>query len=171
MVAKEYSKALYELAEELNNVDVIKIQFNNVIQLLKDDELINFFNSSAVKTNEKKDILLKSFEGFSEKLIHFLYVLLDNNRFNLINEIYEEFINFYYEKNNMISIKLFSAEKLKEREIKTIINSLEKRFDNKKIIYENIVDNSLIGGIRVLANGIEINMNVKTSILDLKNSL
>ena len=43
MVAKEYSKALYELAEELKLIDLINEQFNNVISLLKDKELMDFF--------------------------------------------------------------------------------------------------------------------------------
>ena len=45
------------------------------------------------------------------------------------------------------------------------------RVVDKKIVYENIVDSSLIGGIKVLANDTLINLNTKTSIDNLKNSL
>ena len=82
-----------------------------------------------------------------------------------------KFIDIYLNKNDMISIKLFSAEKLKENDINRIIELLRPRFNNKKIVYENIVDSSLIGGIKVLANDTLINLNTKTSIDDLKNSL
>ena len=171
MVAKEYSKALHELAEELKVVDLIKDEFKDVINLLKDKELMDFFTSPVIKANEKKDVISKSFKGFSKDFIHFLYVLIDNKRFHLINEIYNEFININLEKNNTISIKLFSAELLKETEVKRILDLLKNRYNNKKIVYENIVDSSLIGGIRVLANDTEININAKDSILNLKNSL
>ena len=171
MVAREYSKALYELAEELKLIDLINEQFNNVISLLKDKELMDFFKSPVIKANNKKEVLSKSLNGFNIDFIHFLYVLIDNNRFNLINEIYCEFNKINLEKNNTISIKLYSAELLKESEVKRILDLLKNRFNNKKIIYENIVDNSLIGGIRVLANDTEININTKSSIHNLKNSL
>ena len=171
MVAKEYSKALHELAEELKVVDLIKDEFKEVINLLKDKELMEFFTSPVIKANEKKEVISKSFKGFNKDFVHFLYVLIDNNRFNGINEIYNEFININLEKNNTISIKLFSAELLKETEVKRILDLLKNRFNNKKIVYENIVDSSLIGGIRVLANDTEININAKDSILNLKNSL
>ena len=139
--------------------------------LLENQEMMSFFTNPVIKANEKKDLIRKSFKDFNENFIYFLYVLIDNNRFINIHDIYEKFIDIYLNKNNMISIKLFSAEKLKENDINRIIGLLGARFNNKKIVYENIVDSSLIGGIKVLANDTLINLNTKTSIDDLKNSL
>lgn len=171
MVAKEYAKALHEIAEELNILDIIKNQYKITLDLLKDQEMMSFFTNPIIKSNEKKDLIKKSFSDFNENFVYFLYVLIDNNRFNYINDIYEKFIDIYLNKKDMISIKLFSAEKLKENDINRIIELLRPRFNNKKIVYENIVDSSLIGGIKVLANDTLINLNTKTSIDDLKNSL
>ena len=171
MVAKEYAKALHEIAEELNIFDIIKNQYKITLDLLKDQQMMSFFTNPVIKSNEKKDLIKKSFSDFNENFVYFLYVLIDNSRFNYINDIYEKFIDIYLNKNDMISIKLFSAEKLKENDINRIIELLRPRFNNKKIVYENIVDSSLIGGIKVLANDTIINLNTKSSIDDLKNSL
>ena len=171
MVANEYAKALHEIAEELNILDIIKNQYKITLDLLKDQEMMSFFTNPVIKSHEKKDLIKKSFSDFNENFVYFLYVLIDNSRFNYINDIYEKFIDIYLNKNDMISIKLFSAEKLKENDINRIIELLRPRFNNKKIVYENIVDSSLIGGIKVLANDTLINLNTKTSIDDLKNSL
>lgn len=171
MVAKEYAKALHEIAEELNIFDIIKNQYKITLDLLKDQQMMSFFTNPVIKSNEKKDLIKKSFSDFNENFVYFLYVLIDNSRFNYINDIYEKFIDIYLNKNDMISIKLFSAEKLKENDINRIIELLRPRFNNKKIVYENIVDSSLIGGIKVLANDTLINLNTKSSIDDLKNSL
>ena len=171
MVAKEYAKALHEIAEELNIFDIIKNQYKITLDLLKDQQMMSFFTNPVIKSNEKKDLIKKSFSDFNENFVYFLYVLIDNSRFNYINDIYEKFIYIYLNKNDMISIKLFSAEKLKENDINRIIELLRPRFNNKKIVYENIVDTSLIGGIKVLANDTLINLNTKSSIDDLKNSL
>ena len=171
MVAKEYAKALHEIAEELNIFDIIKNQYKITLDLLKDQQMMSFFTNPVIKSNEKKDLIKKSFSDFNENFVYFLYVLIDNSRFNYIDDIYEKFIDIYLNKNDMISIKLFSAEKLKENDINRIIELLRPRFNNKKIVYENIVDSSLIGGIKVLANDTIINLNTKSSIDDLKNSL
>ena len=69
MVAKEYSKALHELAEELKVVDLIKDEFEKVINLLKDNELMNFFTSPVIKANEKKDVIIKSLKNFNNDFI------------------------------------------------------------------------------------------------------
>ena len=50
-------------------------------------------------------------------------------------------------------------------------NLLKNRFNNKKIIYENIVDNSLIGGIRVLANEVSTIINSLVKLDELRNKV
>ena len=171
MVEKEYAKALYELAEELNNVNVIEEELKAISSICSDEETMKFFNSPSVQIENKKKVVLKSFKDFNETLINFLFVLLDNRRFNLINNIYEEFSKIILNKNNIVSIKLVSAKKLDKNQIDKITLSIRLKFNNKKLIVENIVDESLIGGIKILANDTEIDLSTKNSILELKESL
>ena len=96
MVAKEYAKALHEIAEELNIFDIIKNQYKITLDLLKDQQMMSFFTNPVIKSNEKKDLIKKSFSDFNENFVYFLYVLIDNSRFNYINDIYEKFIDIYF---------------------------------------------------------------------------
>ena len=171
MVEKEYAKALYELAEEQNNLNVIEEQLKTISNLSKDEDTMKFFTSPSVQIEDKKKVVLKSFIGFDETLINFIFVLLDNRRFNLINNIYDEFSKIVLNKKEIVSIKLISAKKLDNIQIDKLTLSIRLRFNNKKLIIENIVDESLIGGIKILANDTEIDLSTKNSISSLKESL
>ena len=171
MVEREYAKALYELAEENNIVNIVKEEFKTVSSLCEDEELMRFFTSPSVQIEDKKKVLLKSFKGFNEVMINFLFVLLDNRRFNLINNIYNEFNKISLNKKEIVSIKLISAKKLDDSQIDKLKISISLRFNNKKLQIENIVDETLIGGIKILANDTEIDLSTKNSILELMESL
>ena len=73
MVAKEYAKALHEIAEELNIFDIIKNQYKITLDLLKDQQMMSFFTNPVIKSNEKKDLIKKSFSDFNEIFVYFLY--------------------------------------------------------------------------------------------------
>lgn len=171
MVEKEYAKALYELAEEQRIVNVIEEEFNAISNILKDEETMKFFLAPNIKIEDKKSVVLKSFKGFNETLINFLFVLLDNRRFDLVQNINNEFTQIILNKNEILPIKLISAKKLDKNQIDKITLSIRLRFNNKKLKIENIVDETLIGGIKILANDTEIDLSTKNSILELKESL
>lgn len=171
MVEKEYAKALYELAEEQRIVNVIEEEFNAISNILKDEETMKFFLAPNIKIEDKKSVVLKSFKGFNETLINFLFVLLDNRRFDLVQNINNEFTQIILNKNEILPIKLISAKKLDKNQIDKITLSIRLRFNNKKLKIENIVDKTLIGGIKILANDTEIDLSTKNSILELKESL
>jgi F-type H+-transporting ATPase subunit delta len=132
---------------------------------------MKFFISPSVQIEEKKKVILKSFKEFNETLVNFLFVLLDNRRFYLINNIYDEFKKINLNKKEIISIKLVSAKKLDNNQIDKLTLSIRMRFNNKKMIVENIVDESLIGGIKILANDTEIDLSAKNAISELRESL
>jgi F-type H+-transporting ATPase subunit delta len=171
VVEKEYAKALYELAEEQRIVNVIEEEFNAISNILKDEETMKFFLAPNIKIEDKKSVVLKSFKGFNETLINFLFVLLDNRRFDLVQNINNEFTQIILNKNEILPIKLISAKKLDKNQIDKITLSIRLRFNNKKLKIENIVDETLIGGIKILANDTEIDLSTKNSILELKESL
>ena len=132
---------------------------------------MKFFLAPNIKIEDKKSVVLKSFKGFNETLINFLFVLLDNRRFDLVQNINNEFTQIILNKNEILPIKLISAKKLDKNQIDKITLSIRLRFNNRKLKIDNIVDETLIGGIKILANDTEIDLSTKNSILELKESL
>lgn len=171
MLEHEYAKAIFELAIEQGLTLKVKEELDAINELLYDNDFNRFMNSLSIKIEDKKKVIKKSLNDFSELTINFIYVLLDNRRFNLFIDINKEFNKILLEKSNNIKVKLYSTKALSDLQIEKLKPSIVNRLNNKNIIIENIVDESLIGGIVIYANDEKIDLSTKNSLEKLKASL
>ena len=167
MLEHEYAKAIFELAIEQGLTLEVKKELDAINELLNDNDFNRFMNSLSIKIEDTKKVIQKSLNDFSELTIDFICVLLDN----LFVDINKEFNKILLEKSNNIKVKLYSTKALSDLQIERLKPSIINRLNNKNIIIENIVDESLIGGIVIYANDEKIDLSTKNSLEKLKASL
>lgn len=169
---KQYAKALFEIAKEDKLLQSCKESFDLFIELLnQEDEFRLLLTSPKISTENKKDLIKKSFKNVDYNLIYFVFVLLDNGRIEIINEIYNSFINLYNEANMIKNVLILSSLKLEDKEIKKLKESLERYYAGYKVVIENEIDPSVIGGYHILVNGLSIDLSIKHKIDSLKSTL
>ena len=100
MLEHEYAKAIFELAIEQGLTLEVKKELDAINELLNDNDFNRFMNSLSIKIEDKKKVIQKSLNDFSELTIDFICVLLDNRRFNLFVDINKEFNKILLEKSN-----------------------------------------------------------------------
>lgn len=151
-VALEYAKALYSLGKE-SFLD----ELNSLETLFKEDEISKFFCYKEINKNTKKDIL-KPY--FNEPFINFIYVLIDNDRLNLINDIKKEYQELILKENNVKQIFVYSNNLLDNNYINKLKSILSKKY-NKEIIITNLIDTTIIAGIIIKdgTNIIDLSLN------------
>ena len=167
MLEHEYAKAIFELAIEQGLTLEVKKELDAINELLNDNDFNRFMNSLSIKIEDKKKVIQKSLNDFSELTIDFICVLLDN----LFVDINKEFNKILLEKSNNIKVKLYSTKALSDLQIERLKPSIINRLNNKNIIIENIVDESLIGGIVIYANDEKIDISTKGNLEKLKSLL
>ena len=100
MVESEYAKAVFDLAKEENKIEVFTQCFSAVIDT-KTKEFSDILVSPFIHKEEKKRILSKVYHSLDETFLHFLYVLIDHNRFDKVNDIYKEYEKLVLKDNNI----------------------------------------------------------------------
>lgn len=171
MVESEYAKALYELAIEEKKEDVYEDSFKYVLEAYKNEDFVKIMTSPFIDLSKQKELINNVFSKLDETFINFLYVLIDHRRFSIIKGIFEEYSNLVLLGKNIVNVVVKSANTLTNEQIIQLKHSLEKRYANKEILIKNIVDQSLIGGIQIIANGKSIDISVKNSLNKLKEIL
>ena len=171
MVEKEYAQALLELASEHKILNRVSSELEALSKLLKDNEFKLFLESPSIQVEDKKNLLKNTLKDFNEITNNFLFVLLDNKRFDRFEGIYNEFNNLVLNSKSIVSVKLYSHIKLSNSQIEKLIGPIEAKLNSKNIKLENIVDSSLIGGIVIYANDTTIDLSTKGILNDLKESL
>lgn len=171
-VGCQYAKALFDLASqkkmEKPYYEALLI-INQVI--MQNEDIKKTFNHPVITKDEKKEILENALkQQIDEALLHFLFVLVDNQRLLELDNIvdsYKMYLNDYLqEKNAIIKTKDF----LQESDKKHIINNLEKYF-NKKINPQFEIDQTIIDGIIIIVDGKVIDGSIANQMMLLKNEL
>jgi len=172
VVVNEYAKAIYELAHETNKIKTFNECFIVVTQTaFKNEKFLEILDSPVISKEEKKELIKKVYKSLDEDFINFLYVIIDHNRFSLVDEIYGEYETLILTDKNIVRAKVFSAYELSDKEMQNVISALEERYKNKKIEAENIINPELIGGIRVLVNNESVDLSLKNSLDKLKDAI
>lgn len=148
-IASRYAESLFDLAKEENAIEVYQKDIIKVSDVFEDDVFVQFFSHVAVQDDDKINILKKSFQNqISEYVLNFLMLLVKKRRMRYIRQICQ---HFQFLCNDYFGIKVgkvYSAYALTDEQIHNIENAMSQKME-KKVQLRMVVDESLIGGIRV----------------------
>ncbi len=149
-IAHRWAKALYELAQERNEVETAKEELLQIQQLLKTSkEFFLFIKSPIIPHKRKAEIIKKLFEQrFSAMITLFLEKLALKGRETILPEIVKAFMDYYYERNGILVAKVVSAAPLDSSILEEIKAFLAARY-KKQILLEQEVKPRLIGGFQI----------------------
>ncbi len=167
-----YSLALYEIAHEQNKQKKFKevaIMLRSVIE--KIPKIIDILNTYEL-TQEKKIVLIKKIftKYLPPQWINFCIILSCRHKFHLILPILNKVIKFL---NNYSKIKegiIYSTILLDHHQINKIQAKISILMGGT-IELINKLDQSLIGGIRVVVDSVEFDYSLSARIKSLKNEM
>lgn len=150
VISSRYSEALLMLAKEDNSIE----DYEESIKLVKDtfenkEMAIRFFKSPKISKDNKKEVIKNTFNAqLKKEVLHFLYLLIDKNRFDYLIEICESYLVIADEALGRVKGKVYSVRELEASEIKNLQKSFSEKL-GKEVHLENHVDESLLMGVRV----------------------
>jgi len=166
-VAFQYSEALFSLALEQNDLDNVLEEFNNFVEGI-DKDIYKFLNHPKVTKDNKKDLMK---EVVSNKLLlHFTYVLIDNLRIDLLEDILYDFKKLYDNQNKVLKVNAYMNKPLTKKQEENLIDSLKKKL-NRNVELISIVDESIVGGMRVEYEGMVHDDTINNYLHSLKANL
>jgi F-type H+-transporting ATPase subunit delta len=173
IIAKRYSRALFNLAHEEKAVEQYGTEldgFNEVLQEFPDLEnaLRNPLYPEAIKVSIIQKVAAKL--KLSPVMNSFVSLLVDKGRMQYLPDIavyYHKLIDDY---SNIARAKVKAAVWLGGAEMKEIAAALEKKI-GKKIVVDFEQDPSLIGGVFAQIGDVVLDGSVKRQLLNFKESL
>ena len=95
---------------------------------------------------------------------------MENNRINLILEIFESFNSYCNQYRGVSEGLIYSTVKLEEKVISQIEEKVSK-MENSKVELKNIIDPSLIGGVKIVIKDHIYDGSIKHNINMMKQDL
>ena len=145
-VGRRYSKAIFDIAEEKNQVKEIYELLNSAMVLYRTDkEFKNFIRNPLISNEEKKLVLNEIFGKDNRDNLNILLYILDKGRINCIKYIVAEYLKIYYRKNRILDVRATFTKELTDEQKKRLIDKLSQK-TGKEINLEIKIDKNILGG-------------------------
>lgn len=169
--AIRYAKAILDaahskgVATEVNN-DMLSIAST----IGGNAELTAFIQSPTTSVESKQNALLEIFADINPVTKSLFRLLFENKRFEILGSIASEYAKLFEEMNGMEKATVTTAIPM-DTEMEDKVLSKILTFSNKKVVIENIVDPSIIGGFILRMGDQQYNASVANRLQVLKREL
>ena len=164
--SERYSRALFEVANETNEIDKIENDVRNFQSLFNSSsEIKNFIQNPTQSKNTQNNVinLLSENLGFSKNLKNFFLLLIEKKRIFFVKKISESFLRLCSKKRGEIKASLISSKELSLNELDEISKDLSKSMRSIiKLDYK--VDKDLIGGLKLQLGSFMIDTSIKNKL-------
>ncbi len=149
-IAKRYAVALYELGNEKDSLDTFEKELNVVKDVYVNEPAFStYMDNPRISTENKKNFIRESFKGLTNDLMNTLLLLVDRSRVDIIPDMVRSFVDMKNEASGIAEADVYSVRELSKKELKQVEKTFTKRLNINTLRLNNIVDPSLLGGIRV----------------------
>ncbi|MBE1555700.1 F0F1 ATP synthase subunit delta [Sporosarcina limicola] len=172
IAAKRYALALFELAQKNGQTGPIQedlLELKKVFQTNK--ELSQLLDSPRLKAAKKKELLAELFKGANQLILNTLYVMLDKKRLDEVVNLVDEFTAYSNDAAGVAEAKVYSTVPLTADESQAISSAFAQKVGKKVLRIENIIDPSLLGGIRLQIGNIIYDSSLSAKLERLKRDL
>lgn len=172
VVSLTYGTALYEAAKERGKTEQILKEIIELSHLVRKElDLKEFLDSPAITIKEKKEVADRIFRGyFCDEIVNFLFVLIDKGRTSDIVRIRKDFVSLYDKEKGIAEGKIYSTIELSEEQKEQFEKEMSKLL-RKNVKLRNVIDKSLIGGVKIQADGKLIDKSLKADLRHLFDDL
>ncbi len=164
--SERYSRALFDVANETNELDKIENDVRNFQSLFNSSsEIKNFIQNPTQSKNTQNNAinLLSEKLGFSKNLKNFFLLLIEKRRIFFVKKISESFLRLCSKKRGEIKASLISSKELSLNELDEISKDLSKSMRSIiKLDYK--VDKDLIGGLKLQLGSFMIDTSIKNKL-------
>jgi F-type H+-transporting ATPase subunit delta len=169
-IARPYAEALFR-AIGGDNAQTLASQLEAVGQVSGNPQLRQYADSPKVSAQQVFDLVASVLNAtLSPKISNLLKAVIDNGRLVALPEIAAQFRALVNASSGISDATIFSAFALDASTLAETVATLEKRF-GRKLNATVVIDESLIGGIRVVVGDEVLDTSIKARLEQMKVAL
>ena len=168
---KDYGRALFELAKESGDVERVYNDVGAVIAIIKDNpEYCLILNSPTLSKDEKRGMINEAFGTLDTNLCNLLKLLSDKRMAHTYPLALSGYTDEYDVYMGILRVDAVTVNPLSAEQSDRLVKKLEAK-TGKKIVINNIIDASILGGIKLRYDGIQLDGSIKTRLDKLAEGL
>ena len=170
-IARPYAKAVFDYAQESNSFDEWTTALNQLAVISSDESFNTLVNDPRVENSKVSELLI----DLSKDVLpaggpNFITLLVQNERLGSLNDIQQQYAELVANAKAIVTADVTTAIALSEDQKSSLIQALETRL-GQKVVLEETIDASLIGGAIVKTGDLVIDGTAKGRIEKLTTTL
>ncbi|MFE7063676.1 F0F1 ATP synthase subunit delta [Sutcliffiella sp. NPDC057660] len=150
VAAKRYALALFEIAKEHNLYGQFDLELAEVKKVFQSNhDLSMVLSNPKIRKDSKKQIIQEAFAIASPFIVNTLKLLIDRHRQSIVIDMIDEYQLLSNEARNVANATVYSVRALTEAEQATLSSVFASKVGKASLNISNIVDSSLIGGVKI----------------------
>ena len=161
----KYSSILFKIIKEHNLLEKTADQLSIVKQLYKREATFRLLcESKRMDISSKHTIIKNILKGFNDIIVEFLCILVTHQQTKYTVHIINKFLELAKKELDRKKIQVITAEPASDE-------MLQQLFEKSKYTIKNIVDTSIIGGIKIKHENTIIDNSIVYQLNQLKKTL
>jgi F-type H+-transporting ATPase subunit delta len=172
-VARIYAEALLSAADKHHQTQGVLEQLEDLVHnvLVRDPAFALFLASAVIGRDQKREALRHAFEGkINGILFHFLLVLNDHNRLDILREAAVLMRDLYERRAGRMHVVVTAAAPLGDDQRERLRHELREKFSREPILTVR-VDPDLLGGLMVRVDDWIYDGSVRARLERIQNQL
>ncbi|MEI0487097.1 ATP synthase F1 subunit delta [Brachyspira intermedia] len=172
--AKNYAKAMFDIASDMGKIEAIKSDLNIVYSsLLVDNDIYDFFKSTFIDGHLRMRILKKIYaDKILEETFNLIAILIERDMINMLFVIIVEYENLCNEYYNIIIVKITTASNMTDIEdMNKLKDYITNMISDKDIHFTFNIDENIIGGVVIEIEDVVYDYSVRRLLTELKSSI
>ena len=167
--AIRYAKAILQKANENNTEAVVFGDMQSVYKTIEDSrELQAVLQIPVIKANDKKDALLKIFNGQSEATHSLINILIANKRASLLGSVAKSYVDIYNDQQGVKAATVITAVPLTPEMETKVLAKVKELTGSDKVTLNSEIDSDIIGGFILRMGDIQYNASIANQLGNLK---
>ncbi|WP_404427503.1 F0F1 ATP synthase subunit delta [Ureibacillus chungkukjangi] len=171
-IANRYAQALFQLALEKQVVAEVNVDLEELVKVIETTpELVSLLATPKFSIERKKQIAAEVFATANPMVVNMLELLIDKKRVNEIGNLAKSFKKLAAEAQGSAEATVYSTRALTDSEKDEISSSFGKLVGKEKLTITNVIEPSILGGVRVQIGNYIFDNTVASKLDNLKRTL
>lgn len=168
--SNRYSDAIFEIASQDDNLHEWGDFLKDLSEIFKDRKIQKFFLDPKINNNDKVALISESDIESDDKKINFLRLMIEKNKLFLIDSIHDRYKKLIDLNNGVKRAEIITAFELTETQLNQINDKLSN-ITKTKVIGNNVVDKSILGGFIAKFDDQMLDMSTIGKLSELKDKI
>jgi ATP synthase F1 delta subunit len=170
-IASVYARSLFEVARDGDQIDTVREQLAEIVDVLQSDQNLQvFFFSPYFSTQEKIEGLHKAVDGAEPTVLNFIELLIEKHRMPALFRIRRAYEDLWQDHNKLLPVNVTSAVELDKGTVSQIGERISQQ-TGRKVELSADVQPEILGGIVVRVGNQVLDASVRNRLERLRKQV